>query len=177
MQQDTTGDRGRRDDPLNWIRNILRAGEENLTDRQHDRLTSAFTARGKHVEVELAWRCAQQVRSAYHQPTHAAGRAVAEKVLAFFTSCPILEVARLGRTVKQWSREFLGYCDIDGANNGGTEAMNGLICFTDAPPAASATETTIASECSSSAAADSSCDPTLSPDPPTLFLGASVSGF
>ena len=127
VQQDTTGHRGRRDDPLYRIRNILRAGEENLTDRQSARLETAFTAREEHLEVELAWRCAQQVRSCYHQDTHAAGRAVAEKVLASFSTCPIPEVARLGRTLKQWSREFLGYFDTDGASNGGTEAINGLI--------------------------------------------------
>ena len=36
-------------------------------------------------------------------------------------------VARLGRTLKQWRTEFLGYFDTDGASNGGTEAINGLI--------------------------------------------------
>jgi transposase len=127
VQQDTTGHRGRRNDPLYRIRNILRAGEENLTDRQQTRLETAFAAREEHLQVELAWRCAQQVRSCYHQDSHAGGRQVAEKVLASFTSCPIPEVARLGRTLKQWSREFLGYFDTDGASNGGTEAINGLI--------------------------------------------------
>jgi len=127
VQQDTTGHRGRRGDPLYRIRNILRAGEENLTERQQARLEAAFAAREEHLEVELAWRCAQQVRSCYHQDSHAAGRQVAEQVLASFTSCPIPEVARLGRTLKQWSREFLGYFDTNGASNGGTEAINGLI--------------------------------------------------
>ena len=37
------------------------------------------------------------------------------------------EVARLGRTLRQWRTEFLGYFDTGGASNGGTEAMNGLI--------------------------------------------------
>lgn len=31
------------------------------------------------------------------------------------------------RTLKQWRSEFLGYFDTGGANNGGTEAINGLI--------------------------------------------------
>ena len=127
VQQDIHGHRGRKDDPLYRIRNILRAGEEHLTDRQRARLEKAFTADERHVEVEVAWRCAQQIRAAYHHDSHAAGRAVAEKVLASFTSCPIPEVARLGRTLKQWSREFLGYFDTNGASNGGTEAINGLI--------------------------------------------------
>jgi transposase len=127
VQQDIHGHRGHKDDPLYRIRNILRAGVENLTDRQRDRLTQAFAAHERHVEVEVAWRCAQQVRSAYHHDTHAAGRTIAETILASFATCPIPEVARLGRTLKQWRSEFLGYFDTNGASNGGTEAINGLI--------------------------------------------------
>jgi transposase len=127
VQQDTRGHRGHRDDPLYRIRNILRAGAEHLTDRQKARLVTAWAADERHLEVEVAWSCAQQVRSAYHQDNHADGRAIAEKILASFTSCPIPEVARLGRTLKQWREAFLGYFDTSGANNGGTEAINGLI--------------------------------------------------
>ena len=126
-QQEIHGHRGRRDDPLYRIRNVLRSGRENLTDRQRSRLEAAWAADERHVEVEVAWRCAQQVRDAYHQASHAAGRAVAEKVLTSFVTCPIPEVKRLGKTLTTWRREFLGYFDTDGANNGGTEAMNGLI--------------------------------------------------
>ena len=127
VQQETTGHRGRKGDPLYRVRNVLRAGEENLTDRQRARLEAAFTARAEHVEVEVAYRCAQQVRSAYHQTSYATGRLVAEKVLAAMPSCPIPEVARLGKTLRQWRTAFLGYFDTDGASNGSTEAVNGLI--------------------------------------------------
>jgi len=127
VQQDTTGHRGRRDDPLYRIRNTLRAGEEHLTDRQRARLHAAFTAHDEHLEVELAWRCAQQVRSAYHQDSHAAGRAIAEKIVATLHTCPVPEIARLGATLQRWRSEFLGYFDTNGASNGGTEAVNGLI--------------------------------------------------
>ena len=102
-------------------------GQQNLTDRQRARLDAAFTARAEHVEVEVAYRCAQQVRSAYHQTSHAAGRAVAEKVLAALPSCPIPEVARLGKTLHQWRQAFFGYFETDVADNGGPEAVNGLI--------------------------------------------------
>lgn len=127
VQQQTHGHRGRSGDPLYRIRNILRAGAENLTDRQQARLHTAFTARDEHVEVEIAWLCAQQVRSVYHQDTLPAGRAIAQKILGTFASCPIPEIARLGRTLQQWREAFLGYFDTDGASNGGTEAINGLI--------------------------------------------------
>ncbi len=123
VQQDIHGHRGRKDDPLYRIRNILRAGAENLTDRQRERLTRAWAADERHLEVELAYQCAQLVRSVYHQDTLAEGRAVAERVLVSFTTGPIPEVARLGRTLKQWRTEFLGYFDTAGASNGGTEAI------------------------------------------------------
>ena len=127
MQQEIHGHRGRKNDPLYRIRNTLRAGAEHLTDRQRSRLQAAWVADDRHVEVEVAWLCAQQVRSVYHQDSHAAGRAIAEQVLASFTSCPVPEVARLGKTLTQWRTEFLGYFDTGGASNGGTEAINGLI--------------------------------------------------
>lgn len=66
-------------------------------------------------------------RSVYHQDSPAAGRAIALRVLDSFVSCPIAQVARLGRTLTQWRTEFLGYFDTDGANNGGTERSTALI--------------------------------------------------
>ena len=44
-----------------------------------------------------------------------------------FPTCPITEIARLGKTLRQWKRQYLGYFTTDGANNGGTEAVNGII--------------------------------------------------
>ena len=77
--------------------------------------------------VHVAWQCAQRVRDVYHAADAATGRKPAEKVLASFPSCPIPEIAPLGRTPKQWADAFLGYFRTGGANNGGTEAVNGLI--------------------------------------------------
>ncbi len=127
VQQETLGHRGRKGDPLYRIRNILRAGQEKLTERQQTRLQQAWEADERHVEVEVAYRCAQQLRSAYQQTRLADGRAIAEQILKAFHTCPIPEVARLGRTLRQWRTEFLGYFDTDRSNNGGTEAVNGLI--------------------------------------------------
>jgi len=127
VQQQIYGHRGRKDDPLYRIRNTLRAGQEHLTDRQKTRLETAFAAHEAHVEVEVAWRCAQQLRSVYHQSSLVDGRRLGEKVLASFPTCPIPEIARLGRTLNQWRDPFLGYFTTGGANNGGTEAINGQI--------------------------------------------------
>jgi len=48
-------------------------------------------------------------------------------ILATFASCPIPEIARLGRTLRQWKDIYLGYFTTGGANNGGAEAINGII--------------------------------------------------
>ncbi|WP_407929014.1 transposase [Aestuariimicrobium ganziense] len=37
------------------------------------------------------------------------------------------EIAKLGRTLKQWKDAFLAYFDTGRASNGGTESINGLI--------------------------------------------------
>ena len=127
VQQTTTGHRGRKGDPLFGIQTILRAGAENLTDKQLDRLEAATTADVAHEEVYVAWRCAQDLRAAYRAKDTADGRRRAEKILASFHTCPIGEVARLGRTLRRWRDAFLAYFDTDRANNGGTEAVNGII--------------------------------------------------
>jgi hypothetical protein len=42
-------------------------------------------------------------------------------------TCPIPEIKRLGKTLKQWREPFLAYFNTGRASNGGTEAINGLI--------------------------------------------------
>ena len=37
------------------------------------------------------------------------------------------QIARLGRTLRQWKDAFLAYFDTGRASNGGTESINGLI--------------------------------------------------
>ncbi len=128
VQQETLGHRGRKGDPLYGIQKLLRAGAEKLTDKQWTRFENAIAARPEeHLAVYLAWSCAQQLRTAYRHPNTAEGRKIAEKVIATFPSCPIPEIARLGRTLKRWRQAFLAYFDTARSNNGGTEAMNGLI--------------------------------------------------
>lgn len=127
LQQQIHGHRGRSGDPLYGIRTILRCGQEKLTDKQKARLDKAIDADERHDEVHIAWQCAQQLRSAYQAPNLAEGRKIAEKVLESFPTCPIPEIKRLGRTLKQWREAFLAYFDTGRASNGGTEAINGLI--------------------------------------------------
>ncbi len=71
----------------------------------------------------MAWQCDQQLRQVYHQPSSAEGRRLATKIIDSFPSCPIPEIARLGRTLKRWRTAFLAYFDTAGLANGGTEAI------------------------------------------------------
>jgi hypothetical protein len=52
---------------------------------------------------------------------------LAEKVIASLPTCPIPEVARLGRTLRAWRSQVLAYFDTDGLSNGGTEAIHMII--------------------------------------------------
>jgi transposase len=127
IQQEIHGHRGRKGDPLYGIRTILRCAAENLTNRQRARLEEAITADERHDAVHIAWQCAQQLRSAYHAENTAEGRRIAEKILDTFPTCPIPEIARLGKTLRQWREAFLAYFNTGRSSNGGTEAINGLI--------------------------------------------------
>ena len=146
VQHETLGHRGRKGDPLYGIRTILRAGAENLTDGQQAWLRRAIEARRPPRRGLVAWQYAQQLCSVYHQQSPAEGRRIATKIIDSFPTCPIPEIARLGRTLRQWRQAFLAYFDTGRANNGGTEAINGSSSSTAASPAASATPPTTDSE-------------------------------
>ena len=97
VQQAIHGHRGLKGDPLYGIRNLLRCGEERLISRQQARLAAAIDADERHLEVFVAWQCAQQLRQVYHQTNSAEGRRLATKIINSFPTCPIPEIARLGR--------------------------------------------------------------------------------
>src|SRR4051794_13049880 len=126
VQQATLSHRGHKDDPLYKIRGLLRHGVEHLTEKQQNRLTTCLDAGDPTEEVNVAWQCYQQLRSIYHAEP-ATGRSIAEKVIASFPSCPIPEVARLGRTLPAWKQQVLAYFNTAGVSNGGTEAINLIV--------------------------------------------------
>ena len=127
VQQDTLGHRGRKGDPLYQIRLLLHASRHKLTPRQQERLREAFTADEAHISVEVAYLLTQQVREVFHQDTPAQGRRLAARLIESLPTCPIPEIARLGRTLRKWKDAFLAYFDTSGASNGPTEAINGII--------------------------------------------------
>jgi transposase len=126
VQQDTLGRRGRKHDPLYKIHGLLRHGVEHHTDKQQAKISACLDAGDLTDEVNLTWQCYQQLRSIYHAAP-AKGREIAIKVLDSFHTCPIPEVARLGRTLRAWRAQVLAYFDTSGVTNGGTEAINLII--------------------------------------------------
>lgn len=128
VQHDTLGRRGHRDDPLYRARRLLRRRADRLTDRGWARLTARLTDGDPNGEVAAAWAVAQDVMAAYAADDVVAGRARAEQAIAAARSCPVPEVARLGRTLRAWRTELLAYFSTERAtSNGPTEAVNLLI--------------------------------------------------
>lgn len=127
VQQDTLGRRGHRDDPLYQVRGLLRRGREHLSDRQVAKLNRALTAGDPDFEVTYAWHAYQQLRAMYQAEKPADGRRQAERVITTFHTCPIPEVARLGRTLRQWKSHILARFETERISNGGTEAINLVI--------------------------------------------------
>jgi hypothetical protein len=127
VQQDTLGRRGHKQDPPFKIRGLLRHGVEHLTARQVVRLEAGLEAGDPDWAVRVAWSCYRQLRAIYHARTPAQRARLAEQVIATFPTCPIPEIARLGRTLRAWRAQVLAYFDTDGVSDGGTEAINLII--------------------------------------------------
>ena len=79
------------------------------------------------TSVEVAYHCAQQIRDVFHQDTPTQGRRLAARLAQRLPTCPIPEIARLGRTLRKWKDAILSYFDTAGASNGPTETINGII--------------------------------------------------
>ncbi len=127
VQQDTLARRGHKDDPLYKIRGLLRRGREHLSEKQIAKLNTCLIAGDPDFEVTVAWHAYQQLRSMYQAPTPTAGKQIAEHVIGSFHTCPIPEVARLGRTLRMWRQHVLARFDTHRISNGGTEAVNLII--------------------------------------------------
>ena len=129
VQQDTTGHRGRRGDPLFGVRLTLHTGRDLLTDRQAARL-DAVLADDAHAPVQVTWAVYQEVVAAYRAENRAEGRAImAHLIDAIATKVPaaLPEVATLGHTLKKRAADILTYFDHPGTSNGPSEAINGRL--------------------------------------------------
>lgn len=127
VQQQQLGNRGQAGDPLYEVRRLLRRRADRLTSRNTSRLEAALHLDDPNDEVLLSWYIAQDLARVYTSTDPQTGKARAAAVIRAAITCPIPEVARLGRTLTEWQTEIMAYFDTGGASNGPTEAINLLI--------------------------------------------------
>jgi transposase len=129
VQQDIHGHRGRSGDPLYAARRTLHTGADLLTDRQRERLMALF-ANENHIEVEATWGIYQRMIVAYREPDKQHGRRLMQAVIdsvAAGVPAALVEVRKLGRTLKRRAGDILAYFERPGTSNGPTEAINGRL--------------------------------------------------
>ena len=129
VQQAIHGHRGMKGDPLYSARRTLCTGADLLTNKQTDRLRTLF-ADDAHVEVEATWGIYQRMIAAYRHENRSRGRELMAKLIAdISTGVPsaLVEITKLGRTLKKRAEDVLAYFDRPGTSNGPTEAINGRL--------------------------------------------------
>ena len=129
VQQDLFGRRGMKGDPLYQARRTLHTGDKLLTDRQRSRLAALFAVE-EHVEVEATWGIYQRMIAAYREPDRNKGKHMMQAVIDSVTTgvpAALVEIRRLGRTLKQRAADVLAFFDLPGTSNGPTEAINGRL--------------------------------------------------
>ena len=127
VQNDTTGHRGRKDDPLYRARRRLVMAAERLTAEQHERLMGLLRVGDPHREVWFAWNAKEVVRQIYdHTDETLAGEWVDAIGRDFTDPGMPLEVRRLGRTITKWRDQIVAW-HRSHVSNGPTEAVNNLV--------------------------------------------------
>ena len=129
VQQELHGRRGMKDDPLYKARRTLHTGTGLLTDKQRDRLETLFAAE-EHVAVEATWGIYQRMIVAYREPDKKLGKQLMQAVIDSVTTgvpAGLVEIRKLGRTLKQRAADILAFFDRPGTSNGPTEAINGRL--------------------------------------------------
>jgi len=129
VQQETTGHRGRKGDPLFTARRTLTTGADLLTDTQAERLQDLF-ATDAHVQVEATWGIYQRMVAAYRDTDRAKGRSQMRAVIDSLASAvptALTELRKLGTTLDKRAEDVLAYFDHPRTSNGPTEAINGRL--------------------------------------------------
>lgn len=125
-QNELTGHRGRKGDPLYDIRKILLTADERLTDKARARLDAALAAGDPKDEVLAAWLAKEHLREAYAVDDPKEAEKLLDKVLEECRTSEVGELNRLGTTLTRWRTEILNH-HRTGDSNGPTESMNLLV--------------------------------------------------
>lgn len=127
VQQEQTGHRGRRDDPLYRVRRALLVGEEKLDESAKERLLSLLSLGDPNAEVAIAYRAKERLRDFYRCGSIDEAKTILNELVAHCTkrSMPP-EVQRLGQTIRRWFDKICNF-HLARMSNGPTEALNNLI--------------------------------------------------
>ncbi len=126
VQQETTGHRGRKEDPLYRIRRVLLTGTERLDERGRRRMELGLRLGDPGDEVLGAWLAKEYVRDVYLVEEPADAALLLDRVIEGCKREDVAEIASLGRTLSRWRAQILAHHET-GASNGPTEAMNLLV--------------------------------------------------
>ena len=106
---------------------------------------SGLFAIDEHVEVEATWGIYQRMIAAYRHPDPAAGRELMVKLIESLSAGvprPLVEIAKLGRTLSRRAADVLAYFDRPGTSNGQPKRSTAAWSTCAAPPSASVTSPT-----------------------------------
>ena len=127
VQNEQTGHRGRRDDPLYRARRALLRGEETLDEKAAQRLASLLALGDPGAEVAIAYRIKERVRDFYRTFDLDEARRMLEELQNHCLKRAMPpEIQKLGRTIKNWFDKIVNY-HLVRVSNGPTEALNNLI--------------------------------------------------
>lgn len=127
VQQELTGHRGRKGDPLFRARRLLAKAHERLDERGTEKLTGFLEAGDPKGQVRMAWHAKESVRELYtHTDTEVALASIDELVADMTDKDMPIEVRSLGRTLKRWRSQIAAWHTAH-VTNGPTEAVNNLL--------------------------------------------------
>jgi transposase len=127
VQNEQTGHRGRKDDPLYRARRVLLRGEERLDEKAAARLASLLELGDPGGEVAIAYRVKERLRDFYGTYDPGQARAMLEELQRHCVKRAMPpEIQRLGRTLRQWFDKICNF-HVARVSNGPTEALNNLI--------------------------------------------------
>jgi transposase len=127
VQQDSTGHRGRKHDPLYRIRRLLRRRADRLSEHAWQRLLIGLELGDVDEQIGRTWIAAQDLCRLYSCRSRYAAEQHLHRWLVHCADSNIPELHRLARTLDIWRSELLAYFDTGGLSNGPTEAVNALI--------------------------------------------------
>jgi transposase len=127
VQNERTGHRGRRDDPLYRARRMLLRGEETLDADAAERLRSLLELGDPDAEVAIAYRVKERLRDFYAAADDSSARRLLEDLQRHCLKRAMPpEIQKLGRTIRRWFDKICNY-HLARVTNGPTEALNNLI--------------------------------------------------